>query len=118
LYHGSPIVHAPDSSLYNIPYNILISRSEKYDLKSKLKILKLMHKFGVNLWENDVQYHFESKEANSCYNEAIKIRQQPLSLKCLSRIKIMHTMGRNFVKKYKELQIPNELHEFLEFPDV
>jgi hypothetical protein len=77
-----------------------------------------MHKFGANLWKNDVQYQFLSEEANSFYNEANKIRREPLSLKCLSRIKIMHIMGRNFVRKYKELEIPTELHEFLEFPDV
>jgi hypothetical protein len=118
LYHGSPIVHAPDSTLYDIPYSMLVFESEKYDSETKIKVLKLMHKFGANLWKNDLRYQFVSEEANSFYNETNKIRREPLSLKCLSRIRIMHTMGRNFVKKYKELEIPNELHEFLEFPDV
>jgi hypothetical protein len=117
LYHGSPIVHAAGSGLHIGPCRLAIFHLTAGDLETKIAILKLMHKFGVNLWINEIQYEYESEEAENFYNETNKIRGEPLSLKSLSRIKIMHTMGRNFVKKYKELEIPSELHEFLEFPD-
>jgi hypothetical protein len=118
MYHGSPIIHAPDSPFVIISYRLFISDQATYDLEAKIAMIKLLHKFGVNLWKNEIQYEFESEEEHNFYNETNKIRGEPLSLKSLSRIKIMHTMGHNFVKKYKELEIPNELHEFLEFPDV
>jgi ankyrin repeat protein len=120
MYHGSPIVHAPGCQIYIYSYRKVISCIVPVHCKlaTKVEMLNLLHKFGVNLWINEVQYEYESEELDNLYNETNKIRGQPLSLKCLSRIKIMHSMGRNFVKKYKELEIPNDLHEFLEFPDV
>jgi ankyrin repeat protein len=88
------------------------------DLVTKLKMIRLLHKFGLNLFNIQRQLNENTPDDIVFSTELRTLCDSPLSLKCMSRITILHTMGSNYCKNYKKLQIPASLHDFLEFPDV
>jgi ankyrin repeat protein len=132
LHHGraaltlGELIHDNNNLNNNILLNITAGYS-KIKLKEILKKINVALKFGCNIWHQpgDI-FHFRILRGDGVNGitksvveaEINKMNSAPLSLKCLSRIAVMHAMGSNFVYNYNKLEIPAELITFLEFPDV
>jgi hypothetical protein len=116
LYHGNITNEINNDRLFRWKQSTL--DNPQVEMDTVFKCLNVYHKFGVNLYKHGRDF-FDLTGYSLAFNEHMwKLRSTPLSLKCLSRIAVRNVMGERFRNNYKKLDVPSELHTFLEFGDV
>jgi ankyrin repeat protein len=115
LYHGKLSLEIENNEYNEAFVSYLLQFKFPKEIESKLKALRILHKFGINLWRHGIE---EDCNDDIFIAEVRKLRESPMSLKYLSRIATVRSMDTKYLSNYSRLEIPKELLSFLEFRDV
>jgi hypothetical protein len=99
-----------------LTYRYTMSQIKRYSPR----YLNTLHKFGFNfsIHSLNCEQCSNNDPDSPVLNEMLPFRSNTLSLKCLSRLAILKSMGRMYMYNLSQLEVPDTLYSFLQFEDV